>query len=187
MKHFAVFSSDTYEYNRGVFFHLGYILFSGMFFFNLSQPWILWRKQTLFLPIRRRNKNKKQKSETNKNDSSTSNTYVWYVCIYIFMYTLTYTSWSNYNNTQCCCMQWVHKKKRFSILYCCVRVHTRLCMYPVQKKKYHTCFSTTNSSISSINSATAASFVCCCLPYVVYSSIDSSVLVLLNLNCIRVR
>ena len=42
MKHFAIFSSDTCEYSRGVFFHLDYSFFvRHMFFFNQSQPWIL--------------------------------------------------------------------------------------------------------------------------------------------------
>ena len=31
MKHFAIRSSNTYEYSRGVFFHLGIHFFSGMF------------------------------------------------------------------------------------------------------------------------------------------------------------
>ena len=56
--------------SRGVFFYLGYSFFSGMFFFNQSQPWILWSNQTLFLPIRRRIKNQKHKNETKKNTAA---------------------------------------------------------------------------------------------------------------------
>ena len=77
--------------------------FSGMFFFNQSQPWILWSKQTLFLPIRQSIKNKKYKNETKKWQQ-----HVWYVRvlrvhIHIHIYS-TYTLWYNYNITQCCCM-----------------------------------------------------------------------------------
>ena len=74
MKHFAILSSNTYEYSRGVFFHLGTHFFSGMFFFNyyLNRAnfglywYLVWSKQTLFLPIRRRIKNNRQKNETKK-------------------------------------------------------------------------------------------------------------------------
>ena len=81
---------------------------------------------------------------------------------------------------RCCCMQWVHKY-RFSILLC-------VCTYACARTRYtlyhtSTYFVTTNSNSSS--SATAASCVCCCLPYAIYSSIDSSVLLLLDLNCIQ--
>ena len=81
MKHFAFFSSDAYS--RGLFFHLGYSFFSGMFFFNQSQPWILWSKPTLFLPLRRRIKKKKKKKEKKKRQQ-----HVWYVRAHTYSYIL---------------------------------------------------------------------------------------------------
>ena len=50
---------------------------------------------------------------------------------------------------------------------------------------YRTYFAKTNSNSSSSSSAMAASFVCCCLPYAIYGSIDSRVLLLLDLNCMQ--
>ena len=66
--------------SRGEYFHLGYSFFFRHAFFNQSQPWILWSKQTLFLPTRRRIKKKQKKQQ-----------HVWYVCV-IRMHILKYIS-----------------------------------------------------------------------------------------------
>ena len=153
-----------------------------MFFFNQSQPWILWRKQTLFLPIRRRIKNKKQTTKLKKNVSSTSDTYVHMHTIYTPR--IYYDTSTTLRSVAACSG---YTRNRDSVLYCscCVRVHVRLCTYPVHIIPYYTLQRQTATTAVVVLQLLA--FVCCCLPYAIYSSINSSVLLLLDLNCTRVR
>ena len=131
----------------------------------------------------------------------------------MYIYTLRiYYDTDNYNITAV--LLHVVGTQEVDIQYTAVRVNVRLCTYPVHSHIIHTLqqrtatavvvlqllalsaaaclstyhytyFATTNSNSSC--SATAASFVCCCLPYAIHSSIDSSVLLLLDLNCVRVQ
>ena len=177
MKHFAISSSDTYS--RGVLFHLGYSFFFRHVFLQ-PEPNLDFMKQTnLFLRIRRRIKNKNQKNETKRKRQQ----HVWYVRAHTYSYILYvhYDTTATLRSVAACSG---YTRNRDSVLYCCVRVHFTLVHVP---GTYNTILyiATTNSNNSS--SATAASFVCCCLPYAIYSSIDSSVLLLLDLNCTRVQ
>ena len=157
MTPFAIVSLRIYC-SRGVF--LIYIqFFSGMFFFNQSQPWICTY-------------------ETNKNDR-----YVRVIRVHIHIYTLLLYVYMMiqlyfYSSVAACTMG-----TQVEIQYTtAVRVHVRGTYI-----HFRTCFAATNSngSSSSSSSATAASFVCCCLPYAIYGSIDGMVLLLLHLNCIQ--
>ena len=155
MKHFAIISLRIYC-SRGVFFHLYSVFFRHVF--NQSQPWIC-------------------AYETNENDC-TFGTSVWYVCTSIFILYCTSIPGimlQHYYSSVAACTVGT----QVDIPYTAVRVHV-----PGTYIFYRTYFATIMSSSSSSSSAIVASVVCC-LPYAIYGSIDSSVLLLLDLNCIQ--
>ena len=150
------FCDCPFGYSRGVFFHLHSVFFRHVFL----QP-----EPTLDL------------YETNKNDS-TSDTYVWYVCTSIHTLHHAYPRYYDTTTLQQCCCMYSGYTRRFSILLLCV------CTYQVHILSYILCNSSSSSSSSSPTAA-INSFVCCCLLCVIYGSIYSSVLLLLDLKCIQ--
>ena len=65
MKHFAISSSDTYEYSRGLFFHLGYS-FSFRHVFLQPEPGFYEANKNYFYPTAEGLKTKNKKKTENK-------------------------------------------------------------------------------------------------------------------------